>query len=315
MRMGSILKGSLVKNLASVAEKSGARWCTYGVKGLRFKSTSTSDDEISHFQELAPTWWDVNGPQRILHLMNNARMDFVQNTIRKSVRVEGPETYIPGFDQSQFLPPYVARNIDHELNIEIDKNLLENKLSVLDIGCGGGILSESLARLSNVEHVTGIDLTAECVEIAKNHALCDPALENKLDYEFKNLEDVEGTYDIVTCFEMLEHVDVPSEILRHAWLKLKPNGILFLSTINRDFVSWFTTIFMGEYVLNIVPKGTHHLSKYIKATEIHEWFQNNEAGKHKILDTKGTMYLPLKGWVEHECSDVGNYFMAIKKTS
>lgn len=281
--------------------------------GLRANGTSASADEISHFQELAPTWWDVSGPQRILHLMNNARMDFIQQTLKNSVKISDPETYIPGFNYRGFLPPYVARNIDHELELAISKSQTEEKISVLDVGCGGGILSEALARLSNVKHVTGIDLTAECIAVAKNHALADPSLKGKLDYEYQALEKVPGIYDVVTCFEMLEHVDNPGQILRHSWLKLKPNGILFLSTINRDIVSWFTTIFMGEYVLKIVPKGTHHLSKYIKSSEIQEWFQQNEPSTHEILQTKGTMYLPLKGWVEHDCSDVGNYFMAIGK--
>lgn len=279
----------------------------------RKKSTLASQDEISHFQELAPSWWDTNGPQRILHLMNNGRMDFIQRIMRQSIKVSDPDTYIPGFNYREFLPPHVSKNIDHELNLEVDAQLATKKLNVLDIGCGGGILSEAVARLPNVEHVTGIDLTEECIEIAQLHASGDPALKGKVHYELKALEDVEGVYDMVTCFEMLEHVDVPSEILRHAWMKLKPNGVLFLSTINRDLVSWFTTIFMGEHVLKIVPTGTHHLNKYIKSGEILEWFQQKEPHTHQVLETKGTMYLPLKGWVEHDCTDLGNYFMALKK--
>lgn len=280
---------------------------------LRNKSTSASQDEISHFQELAPSWWDTNGPQRILHLMNNGRMDFIQRIMKQSIKVSDPDTYIPGFNYREFLPPHVSKNIEHELNFKVDAQLATKKLNVLDIGCGGGILSEAVARLPNVEHVTGIDLTEECIEIARSHALGDPALKGKVQYELKALEDVEGVYDMVTCFEMLEHVDVPSEILRHAWMKLKPNGVLFLSTINRDPVSWFTTIFMGEQILKIVPSGTHHLHKYIKSEEILEWFKQKEPFTHQVLETKGTMYLPFKGWVEHDCTDVGNYFMAIKK--
>lgn len=279
----------------------------------RHKSTSASQDEISHFQELAPSWWDVHGSQRILHLMNNCRMDFIQRVLHQRVKITNPDTYIPGFNYKEFFPEHVSQNISRELSLEVDAKIQAQKLQVLDIGCGGGILSESLARLPFIEHVTGIDLTKECVEVARNHALRDPSLENKVDYELKALEDVEDKFDVVTCLEMLEHVEAPSEILRHAWLKLKPNGVLFVSTINRDFVSWFTTIFMGEQVLNIVPRGTHHLEKYIKATEITNWFKTHEPFTHQVAETKGLMYLPLKGWVEHDCSDIGNYIMAIKK--
>lgn len=281
---------------------------------LRQKSTSASNDEISHFKELAPSWWDTNGSQRILHLMNNGRMDFIQRIMRQRVKVTNPDTYIPGFNYQEFFPATVSRNIQRELDLEVDSRIEAQKLTVLDIGCGGGILSESLARLPYIEHVTGIDLTKECVQVAQDHALRDPLLLNKVSYEVKALEDVNSQFDLVTCFEMLEHVDVPSEILRHAWSRLKPNGVLFLSTINRDFVSWFTTIFMAEYILGIVPKGTHHLNKYIKAAEIIDWFKKNEPNTHQVLETKGTSYLPLKGWVEHDCPDIGNYSMAIRKS-
>lgn len=302
-----------VKVLPSLRRIDGLWRNNYRYLTIRQKSTLASKDEISHFKELAPSWWDVNGPQRILHLMNNGRMDFIQRIMRQRVKVTNPDTYIPGFNYQEFFPVSVSRNIQHELDLEIDSRIQAQKLRALDIGCGGGILSESLARLPYVEHVTGIDLTEECIQVAKEHALRDPQLLHKLAYELKSLEEVKTEFDIVTCFEMLEHVDIPSEILRHAWLRLKPNGVLFLSTINRDIVSWFATIFMGEYVLGIVPKGTHNLNKYINAAEIADWFKNNEPHTHQILETKGTSYLPFKGWVEHSCSDVGNYFMAIRK--
>ncbi|KAL3229792.1 Ubiquinone biosynthesis O-methyltransferase, mitochondrial [Nakaseomyces bracarensis] len=285
-----------------------------GTIARRFKSTEATADEISHFTELAPTWWDPHGPQRILHLMNNARLDFIQRTLRSCVKVDNPDIFIPGFNHEQFLPSYVCKNIDRELTQEIDSQLIQKQYSVLDIGCGGGLLGESMARLPFISSVYGIDLTPEVIAVAREHAKQDPALVNKLDYDLKALEDVKEKYDIVTCFEMLEHVDYPSEILKHAWNRLNPGGVLYVSTINRDPISWFTTIFMAEEVLSIVPKGTHHLSKYINSKEIREWFSKNQPHRHKILDCKGMMYLPLKGWVEHECPDFGNYFMAVRKS-
>ncbi|QLQ80259.1 hypothetical protein HG537_0D02600 [Torulaspora globosa] len=306
-------RGISARLMPSLRRINGLGRNRYWYLTIRQKSTLSSNDEISHFKELAPSWWDVNGPQRILHLMNNGRMDFIQRIMRQKVKVSNPDTYIPGFNYWAFFPVNVSRNIQHELDLEIDSRIQVEKLKVLDIGCGGGILSESLARLPYVEHVTGIDLTEECIQVAQEHALRDPQLIDKISYELKSLEDVETKFDMVTCFELLEHVDVPSEILRHAWLRLKPNGVLFLSTINRDIVSWFATIFMAERVLGIVPKGTHNLNKYINAAEIIDWFKNNEPHTHQILETKGTSYLPFKGWVEHDCSDIGNYFMAIRK--
>ncbi|CCE61152.1 hypothetical protein TPHA_0A00670 [Tetrapisispora phaffii CBS 4417] len=275
--------------------------------------TSISEDEAHHFKELAPSWWDTNNSQRILHLLNLARMDFIQRTINKTINVTNPDTYVPGFNYAEFVPEYISKNIQDELSIEVNKKLEISKKTVLDIGCGGGILTESMARLPYVDRVEGIDLTSDVIKIAKDHLKYDPAIQKKILYSVKPLDKVEGKFDIVTCFEMLEHVEVPSEILRHAWNKVDTNGLLFISTINRDLISWFTTIFMGEYVLKIVPKGTHHLSKYINSAEILEWFKHNEAGRFELLDVKGTMYVPTKGWLEHDYSNIGNYFIALRK--
>ncbi|CAB4256611.1 similar to Saccharomyces cerevisiae YOL096C COQ3 O-methyltransferase, catalyzes two different O-methylation steps in ubiquinone (Coenzyme Q) biosynthesis [Maudiozyma barnettii] len=281
---------------------------------VRFKSTAASPDEIKHFQELAPTWWDTNGSQRILHKMNLARLDFIRNTLNKTVRIKDPNTFIPGYNYKEFLPESVSHSIENDLNEGLSKELTKRQYNVLDIGCGGGILSESMARQPFVKQVLGIDLTPECISVAKLHARLDPKLEGKVEYDEIALEDLkQKDYDIITCFEMLEHVDKPGDILEQAWKRLKPNGLLFVSTINRNPISWFTTIFMGETVLKIVPPGTHHLSKYIDASEIEEWFEKKHPRDHKVLSLKGTMYIPTQGWVEHDCTKIGNYFMAVKK--
>ncbi|GMM55312.1 hexaprenyldihydroxybenzoate methyltransferase [Maudiozyma humilis] len=280
----------------------------------RFKSTAASPDEVKHFQELAPTWWDTNGSQRILHKMNLARMDFIRDTLSDTIKVKDPNVFIPGYNYNEFFPEGISRTVDSELKQTINSELQKKQFNVLDIGCGGGILAESMARQPFVKHVLGIDLTEDCISVAKHHAKLDPVLDGKVEYDGVALEDVKTKdYDIITCFEMLEHVDKPGDILQHAWKRLAPNGVLFLSTINRDPVSWFTTIFMGETVLKIVPPGTHHLSKYINSSEIVEWFEKKHPKNYKLLNLKGTMYIPTQGWVNHDCTRIGNYFMAVKK--
>lgn len=277
------------------------------------KTTYTTEDEISHFKDLAPSWWDTDGSQRILHKMNLARLDFIQRNLRNSIKIKNPDVFIPGYNYKEFFPTGVSNQVKKEWNHNVDIELNKRLLNVLDIGCGGGILAESMGRLPFVNKVIGIDLTEDCITVAKQHAKLDPILEGKVEYRLEALEDVKGSYDVITCFEMLEHVDRPDEILRSAWDRLKPDGILFLSTINRDLISWFTTIFIAEKVVGLVPNGTHHLKKFINSSEVMEWFQKKKPKRFQIIDLKGTMYIPTQGWVEHNCTDIGNYFMAVKK--
>lgn len=287
--------------------------------------TKMNSDEQLHFEQLAPTWWDSKGSQRILHLMNLQRLDFINDVIQSHKvslpsTVSGADLYVPKFNIDVF-PNEIQKNINNELNAAIYEELgSTGGMTVLDIGCGGGLLSESMARLPFVKSVEGIDMTPGVIEVADRHKTLDPMLQGKLSYELCSLSEKAAQsqykkYDIVTMFEMLEHVDSPREILSEAWDRVEDNGgILFVSTINRDLISWFTTIFMAEQVLKVVPKGTHHLSKYINCKEIESWFEESFPFEHKILNTKGTMYVPSQGWFTHSCKDIGNYCMAIQKT-
>ena len=226
------------------------------------------------------------------------------------------EVYIPPFSMD-LLPKPIRDTINADLEGRREEILSDVKYKVLDVGCGGGILSESMARLSFVEKVQGIDLSTDVLEAAKLHKQKDPILEDKLSYNLMAIEDIpkDEKFDIVTMFEVLEHVDYPSRVLLEGLNRLEVGGWLFLSTINRDFVSWFTTIFMGEHLLRIVPVGTHTLEKYINQTEIKEWVEQDESRKasYKVVDTKGCVYLPAYGWKFTSCPDIGNYFMAIQR--
>lgn len=249
--------------------------------------------------------------------MNLLRMDFIYNTIRTHIKLnpEGipaeDKVYIPPFNPG-LLPGPIRHQIESEQEQRRDDLLDINKLEVLDVGCGGGILSELMARLPFVESVLGVDLSPEVLEAARIHRQKDPILATKLDYKEAAVEDITGEYNVVTMFEMLEHVDYPAEVLAQGMQRVAPGGWLFLLTINRDFILWFTTIFMGEHVLRIVPVGTHTLEKYINQLEIADWVEKNEH-QFEVVNAKGCVYLPAYGWKFTNSPNVGNYFMAIRR--
>ncbi|KAG7731293.1 hypothetical protein KL948_003573 [Ogataea haglerorum] len=286
---------------------------------LRRLSTAISEAEKSHFNNLAASWWDTTGPQRILHKMNLVRMDFINETLRRHVNINAGvpgehKTFVPGWNHHNVLPGPVAQSIQTEIDRRIAQELSKLRLSCLDIGCGGGILSESLARLPMVASVRGIDLSPEVVRVANEHKALDPAITDKIDYQLRSIEqlDKDDQYDVVTMMEMLEHVEYPALVLQTAMQHVKQDGFLFLSTINRDLVSWLTTIVFGEYVLRIVPVGTHTYSKYIDRREIAEFVDGTQ---FRVVDARGCTYFPLRGWVFTGLPDTGNYLMALQRTA
>ena len=162
-------------------------------------------------------------------------------------------------------------------------------LKCIDIGCGGGILSEALAHLG--ADVTAIDLAEASLAVARLHKL-----ESGLDINYENIsaeaiaERDAGQYDIVTCLEMLEHVPDPESIVAACAQLAKPGGHVFFSTINRNPKSWLFAIVGAEYVLNMLPKGTHDYAKFIKPSELAHWcrYHGLEQG-----DITGMTYNPV----------------------
>lgn len=283
------------------------------LRATRYHShlTSSSSDELTHFNELAKTWWDVSGPQRILHKMNLLRMDFIQETLRSHVPItESSDVYVPGYSLD-LLPAEISTQIVSEQEKFRDQVLHGQRLKALDIGCGGGILTESLARLSFVDSVKGLDLSPGVIEAARYHKSLDPIIDDKITYELKPVDQEEQEYDIVTMMEMLEHVDYPAEVLLSALQKVKRGGWLFLSTINRDLVSYFTTILVAEDLLRIVPRGTHSYDKYINSSELSEWIHKRPG--YEVVSLKGCIYVPLKGWCFHGDGSTGNYIAAVRR--
>ena len=188
------------------------------------------------------------------------------------------------------------------------KTKLEGK-KVLDVGCGGGLLSEALYDFG--ADVTGIDAAGPGIEVAKIHAKND----NKnikyfeITAEELNLKE-SGSFDIVTCLEVLEHVPDPKSLVATCIDLLKPGGALFLSTINKNPRSWITAIVGAEYIFNLLPKGTHEFDKFIKPSVLAKYVREANA---ELIETKGMFYNPLT----HKANlnnDLGvNYLMYAKK--
>ncbi len=159
---------------------------------------------------------------------------------------------------------------------------------VLDIGCGGGLLSEALAREG--AEVTAIDLAPELVKVARLHGLESGV---SVDYRVQAAEDLAAeqpeAYDVVTCMEMLEHVPDPGAIIEACRRLLKPGGQLFLSTINRTPAAFAVAVVGAEYIARLLPRGTHHYQDFIKPAELGRWLR--EAGL-QLQDVSGMAYEP-----------------------
>jgi 2-polyprenyl-6-hydroxyphenyl methylase / 3-demethylubiquinone-9 3-methyltransferase len=163
--------------------------------------------------------------------------------------------------------------------------------STLDIGCGGGILAESMARAG--AHVTGIDLAEEALNAARQHA---QETGQQLDYQCIAAETLAaqhaGRFDVVTCMEMLEHVPDPASVVQACAKLVRPGGHVFFSTINRTPKAYLLAIIGAEYLLNLVPQGTHDYAKFIRPSELEAW--SRQAGL-ELRDAAGLHYDPVLG--------------------
>ena len=175
---------------------------------------------------------------------------------------------------------------------------------VLDIGCGGGILTEAIAKHGAI--ATGIDLSKDSIEAAKIHASQHGL---KIDYRYENIEETAskhaGEFDAITCMEMLEHVPDPNQIIAACAKLLKPGGHAFFSTINRTPKAFLFVIIGGEYILRLLPRGTHTYKKLIRPSELKHWTQQNGlefrrlasliynpfTGKFKVAEVEDNNYM------------------------
>jgi len=191
----------------------------------------------------------------------------------------------------------------------IDKLTNLSGKAVLDVGCGGGILSEAMALKGAV--VKGIDLAEKPLKVATLHAQNSQA---NVSYELISAESLAETqaacFDVVTCMEMLEHVPDPKLVVQACAQLVKPNGWVIFSTLNRNPLSWLFAIFGVEYVLRMLPRGTHDYSSFIKPKELKAWAQ--DAGL-ELIDQRGLGYNPLtKTFRLHQFLGIG-YLLAMRR--
>ena len=192
-----------------------------------------------------------------------------------------------------------------------ERSSMEGK-KVLDVGCGGGILAEALNELG--ANVTGIDASENTIGVAKTHS---KSIGSDVKYIQNTIEEFTSSYpderfDVITCLEMLEHVPSPYEIIKSCSSLLKEDGNIFFSTINRNPRSYLFAVIGAEYILNLLPKGTHDYEKFIKPSELAKWIR--DAGLNS-KETIGLSYNPITDnyWLGKDIQV--NYMVHAKKES
>ena len=230
--------------------------------------TKLFNKEHDLFKSLSEEWWNENGKFRILHKIRPIRVKYILD--------------------------------------QMNKKKLKN-LDILDVGCGGGLVSESLSRLG--ANVTGIDFVKNNIRVAKQHS---NKKKLKINYKYANIETlkIKKKYDLIIMYEILEHLDNWEYFLLNISKNLKSKGILIISTINRNILSKFATIYLAENVLRWIPRGTHTYEKYIKPQEITNCLES----KNFILKSlKGLVYNPIDmDWKLSNNTNI-NYFCTYYK--
>jgi len=230
--------------------------------------SSINTQELSNFENMAEHWWDKNGPLKPLHKLNPTRISHIEQQIKSHFQCD-------------------------ELS----------DLTVLDIGCGGGLVCEALAKKN--AKVTGIDAGQTAINIAKKH--CET---NGLDitYKCETSNDHHNQYDIVLALEIIEHVENPDEFVKSVLSHVKPNGLCIFSTLNRTPKSFALGIVAAEYILRWLPRGTHDWKKFLKPSELAKKIENNA---FQICDISGLIYNPFLDHFSISKTDIDvNYFIS-----
>ena len=244
------------------------------------RDTTIDRREVEFYAGLADTWWDRDGPFWPLHKLNELRIAYIREKLRAHFG----------------------------LSVEADRPL--DGLRVLDVGCGGGILSESMARLG--ARVTGIDVVEKNIRIASLHAV-NEGLE--IDYRMATAAELVAdgaVFDVVLNMEVVEHVADVDAFMRDCARLTAESGVMFVATINRTPLAWLFAIVGAEYVLRWLPRGTHRWSMFQKPREIEAHL---EAGGIAVRDTVGVAANPFARSLRVTRSVAVNYMMFCTRTS
>lgn len=255
---------------------------------------SVRNKEIEFYSNLND-WWGENCPQAQLHKFNKVRVNFVRKHLLKEYESSG-------------------KSADE----------LFAGMKVLDVGCGAGILAEGLGRLG-MGSVTGIDPTPKCIELADAHLALDAELSQKVNYRNVSIEHVisemeqsgkpeeDCLYDLVCCSEVIEHVNDQQGFLHKCIRMVKPGGHFFLSSIAKTPEGWFLNIVMGEYVLGLLPKGTHEWDLLITPETVEKHL--SEVNCTTLAKTGATILNPITREMGEIPYTRANYLMMSKKAA
>ena len=239
--------------------------------------TTINQEEIQKFSKIADEWWDANGKFKPLHRFNPIRIK------------------------------YIIDKCTNHFNLKNNNDKRLYGLKFLDIGCGGGLVSEPLCRLGG--NVTGIDASSKNIEVAKIHAR-----ENKLKIKYLNTspekKQIQDKFDVILNLEVIEHVENVDLFMKSATELLKKNGIMFIATINRTFESYIKAIVGAEYILRWLPIGTHDWQKFLTPDEIVQKFSKLNLDKLDLTGLKYNMFS--NNWTKSKDCSV-NYILLAKK--
>ena len=239
--------------------------------------TTINKEEIQKFSKLADEWWDVNGKFKPLHMFNPIRIEYILDEITKHFKLNR-KTKLP----------------------------LKN-LEILDIGCGGGLISEPMARLGG--NVTGIDAAEKNIKIASLHSKESNLKIRYLENSPEQLKEKEK-FDIILNLEIVEHVENLDLYLQSCYDLLKRNGLMFTATINRTLISYIKAIIGAEYVLRWLPIGTHDWNRFVKPEELQKKLTDKKFTTNNI---KGLEFNPIfNKWKQSDNLSV-NYIICSSK--
>jgi 2-polyprenyl-6-hydroxyphenyl methylase / 3-demethylubiquinone-9 3-methyltransferase len=219
--------------------------------------TTINKEEIQKFSNLADEWWDVNGKFKPLHMFNPIRIEYILDEITKHFKIKR------------------------------DKKFLLENLKILDIGCGGGLISEPMSRLGG--NVTGIDASEKNIKVAYMHSKESNLQINYLNKSPEQLKEKEK-FDIILNLEIVEHVENLDLYLKSCKDLLKKNGLMFTATINRTLTSYIKAILGAEYILRWLPIGTHDWNKFVKPEELQKKLNKEN---FTTSDIKGLQFNPI----------------------